>query len=62
MYVATNKEIKMTHSQELVKAAAKFYIQYNGQKGTEKQIAKFISIIQSGHSIVTMARQRGFQG
>lgn len=38
---------------------AKFYAQYQGQKGTEKQCQKLISLY--GDRLIRMAEERGFK-
>jgi hypothetical protein len=43
-----------------MREAAKFYLQYIGQKGTEKQIDKIIK--QVGVLVVKLATDRGFKG
>lgn len=40
--------------------ATKFYLQYQGQRGTEKQIDKLIKQLPA-QNILRMAKERGFK-
>jgi hypothetical protein len=44
---------------EVLIKAAKFYLNYCGQRGTDKQVEKLLK--QVGPSIVRMATDRGFK-
>lgn len=48
----------MNYSQDILDAA-KFYLSYTGQRGTEKQVTKLLK--QVGPLILKMAADRGFK-